>query len=192
MHFIPWIVFTLFYSLITYLPNTSPLRLLPSDFTWVADIETPVGSFLHWNNFVFSFICSALEMTFNILSLRWVHKTRKNIQSLPAPENRRREIMLLIQSTLIGSVFASSHIFYTIVMGSGINSAIADVAVHCVWMFNHCDNPLVYLAVNGKLRRAFLKFVSCGKLFNTASVSPNINQPAQNIVAQPAVMESLQ
>lgn len=176
MHSAGWIIFTPFFFFSVFLSVDPILILYQSLFCWGFAVGTPNGIILNWSNCAWNGVCSILEMAFNILSLRWVHKTRNQIQSISAADNRRREIMLLIQSFVVGFFFTMANILFSFFIGFEITYPMADLVMQCVWMFNHCNNPIVYLTVNGKLRRAFLKFITCGmygkpKQIHTATIS---------------------
>lgn len=164
MHTIPWIVLFAFYSIAaaTAFPEATCYFTAPF-YIWEFNLEILWGKYLFWHNFVFNFLCAAIDTAFNVVSLKWVHETRKTIISLTDKKNRRREIKLLIQCLIIGAVFAMTSIMFTIVYAAGYGgNQVVCVIQHYVWTMNHCINPMVYLSVNSRLRQRFVQWISCG------------------------------
>lgn len=134
---------------------------------------------MHWYNFTYEVTCGIAEMTFNALSLKWVHQTRKQAHTVSTAENRKKHIKLLIQSGIIGLVFASAGFSFTFITFQHDVSPMACLVMQCIWTINHCNNPIVYLCVNSRLRKAFLKFVSCGYCAKSNQVSIDCNRVVQ-------------
>src|SRR5687767_8100553 len=80
-----------FYGNILYPPGPFFI-FFPDYYTWNWDTRYAWGKIWSWFNPAFDFICTCSEMVFNILSLIWVHKTRKQVQDLSTTQNRKREI----------------------------------------------------------------------------------------------------
>lgn len=161
LQLVPWVVFTLVYIHPTLVAKQ--FGFIPPVFTWGFNPFTEYGHVLHWNNTIFTSICAAVEIVFNIMSLTAVHKMRKSIQSVSTTENMKREVKLLIQCFILGMVFLLTDVLYTIVATMGVTTPGALLFVQYTWTTNHCINPVVYLTVNTKLRRRLLGMVTFGK-----------------------------
>lgn len=184
----PWLIISTACFCIICLPSPPPELFVPEVFTFLFT-GTPIGLYLLWFKFASDITCGILEMGFNILSLRWVHRTRNSIDSVATANNRRREIKLLIQSFVVGSVFASSSgVLYTIVMGAQINSAMAALAMHCLWTFNHCVNPIIYLLLNSQLRKGFLKLITSEMMLSDLQII-RCCQLASNVVVPVQIVQ---
>lgn len=154
-----------FYGNVLYQPRPFCYFILDS-YTWAYDETTELGRFVsNGGNLVFDSICTITEMSFNILSLIWVHKTRKLVQtSIGASDNKKREIKLFAQSFILGCFFSAVYIYFVTLYALGANSLTTILCFQAVWTLNHSVNPLVYLSVNTKLRNRVLNILTCGKL----------------------------
>lgn len=145
----------------------------PDYYSCGFDLETQIGWTWHWIDFGISLSSCTLEMSFNIMSIVWVYQKRKQIETLAASENRRREIKLLIQCFIIGMFFTLCTFTFALDNVLELNSVTAFLVTEFIWILNHCVNPLVYLSVNSRLRSKFIKLLfrgKCGK--PAAAVGP--------------------
>lgn len=171
MQLIPWLFLVPLYFLMSYIPDQPISFFAPTTYTWLfGSQERFFGQFLQWEHFVFNLICGSAEMTFNIMSLVWVHKTRKQIHSVSNKKNRNSEIKLLIQSLVVGIIFTTTPIYYTILIAAQLNSTWVILGFQYLWTANHCNNPIVYLLVNSKLRKEFFRLITCRKNQHTTIV----------------------
>lgn len=162
MHITPWVFFISFYFYGCIFANAG--FFVPSLFTWAYNTATPYGLYLHWHNAAFNSTCAITEIVFNALSLHTVHKMRKSVKSVSTAENQRREIKLLVQCFVLGLVFMLTEVlFVTIITNEWFTPSLL-LGMQFTWTANHCLNPLVYLTVNGKLRRRLVRLLTCGKL----------------------------
>lgn len=158
MHLAPWTFFAVSYFYAGLI--TKSFGFSPQTFTWGFDKSTSYGYFLHWYNTVFNATCAAIEMLFNVLSLVYVHQSRKSIQNVATTENQRREIKLLIQCFILGLIFTMTNILFTIVLTMGWKTPAVLLCMQFTWTSNHCVNPVVYLSINKRLRQKLLKLFS--------------------------------
>jgi hypothetical protein len=143
------------------------LAFTPESYSWNFEQTTALSRGLFWANFGFDTICAVLEMGFNVASLIWVHKTRHQIQSsVSTSENRKREIKLLLQSFILGCIYGATYLVFTIVFAFRLTPLTARLCLHGVWISNHSVNPLVYLAVNRRLRERVMRLLMWSKSWN--------------------------
>lgn len=156
----PWIVFAIIYFYPQIFKYT--FHFMPIFFTWGFEISTRLGEFMHWFNFTLNSLCALTETTFNVMSLRWVHKMRKSIgPNIASIANLRREVKLLLQCVIIGFIFTMAEILFTMAIFKP--SIGMFLIMQAVWMLNHCINPLVYFCMNRAFRKRFLILITCGQ-----------------------------
>lgn len=172
------------------LPNR-PLVFYVSTVTysWMFNTKDVYGNALSIVNITSNLICAALVTGLNIRSLHWVRKTRQQIQSLENVENRKREVRLFIQCAITGTLFTFAVMVFFVVstLGLGGHNVIMFVLTHVGWMMIHLENPLIYFAINGRLRRRFLRLFRCSRSPDK-SVATVANVSAQRFVAKTQAM----
>lgn len=147
----------------TVIHDPPAFMFFPEVFAWGFNLDSGMGYVWHWIDCAISLAAGSVEIVFNVFSLFWVHQRRKEIQNFAASENRRRETKLLLQCFSMGCAFILTVFVFTFANVLGWSSVTACVSVQLVWLMNHSVNPLIYLSVNTKLRRSFVKFVTSGR-----------------------------
>lgn len=168
-----------FYANIIY-PADRLFPFLPSFYTWGFDPTNPLAHGYNWLNMVFDSCCTTVEVCFNVLSLIWVHQTRKQVQTVTTSKNRKREIKLLIQSVILGSIFTATYIIFTVAAFMPVVTVNLCLLFQGVFTFNHSVNPMIYLSVNARLREKVIELLTCGKVkFANNTLNAPMNNPAQ-------------
>lgn len=133
----------------------------PHLFTW-RYVHSELGRVALKVNLTWNILCVFMLVIFNGRSLYWVHVTRKQIQNIAATANRNREIKLFIQCAITAfSYITCTILFFGLAFVGTSENVSQSIATHLVWLSIHLQSPMVYLAVNKKLRLGLVRLICC-------------------------------
>lgn len=155
---------TLFYLYSTTIRRPLIFFVSNSTYSWTYNVIDPLGKTMAMVNITSNIFCAFLITVFNSKSLHWVRKTRMQIQTLESKENRRREVRLFFQCAITGTMYTLAVVVFFIIssLQLGGEHVAAFVITHLGWMMVHLQNPLIYFAVNSRLRRRLRPLFGCG------------------------------
>lgn len=166
-----WVGFGAFTSVNLFYPDLVAF-FLEDFYTWNLNKNHWYGRGISTFNLIHDLLCSFVNICFNAMSLAWVRKTMKQVQSVENAANRKREIKLFVQCLIDSSFYAGTCIGHTFIYFlAQYMEPYHFLIAHIFWIANHIVSPIIYIAYNPKLR-AMIKFKIT--LPSLATVSSNV------------------
>lgn len=151
---VPWLASSLFYTCFLFYPKTL-FVWYPAYLSWGFDEDSShFGYFLHKQNTMTNIIFALAQMYFNIRTIVWLRKTRREMLTLRESKNRAREVKLFVQCFLTSCIFCVAAVLYALFYAlKGYASPFHFLMMHAAWILHHSVNPIIYFVMNAKLRR---------------------------------------
>lgn len=155
---LPWLIPMVGYSWLTFYPDP-PFTFLEERCTWAFDESQRLGRAVAIQHIVLIAIVAVVVNFFNVKTLLYVHRIRRQVQTLETSANASREIKLFAQCAITGIFFTGAAVtFFVVDALKDRMTTVAFVVAHCMWILNAIQYPFIYFALNQMLRDRFLAF----------------------------------
>lgn len=150
----PWVIFPAGYGALIYF-EAVPYSFQGNNSNY--DTKKLSGLILQYIFACYSFVCIVSVCVMNVISLFSVRAARKKIQTFIFSSNLKAETKLFLQCAVAATVNFVVTIAYGVIVAlqQNLNPILPKIA-GVGWIFTHIYSPMVYFALNTRLRRRFV------------------------------------
>lgn len=156
-----WLIFPVAFGALLF-SGTVPLIFDYNHFVWAYDSSKTVGRVAVYAFPAYAVLSMAAVAVLNAVSLYFVRKVRKKIQSFSSELNVKAEIKLFIQCAVTTSItFFVVIVYCTILAFQNRLPAVLTTIAHTSWLISHVHSPMIYCFMNARLRRRLFSVLRC-------------------------------